>query len=98
MTAYAGDEGLDVIAVREGRRVGVQAKMYGAARRVNAAQVRELVGAAQFADCDAAMLATDGELLDTAREAADKLGVEIRHVPVPRNVEPRVARPPASRS
>src|SRR3712207_117232 len=83
VTAYSRDKGLDVIAVRGGRRLGVQVKMYGTTRRVNAAQVRELFGAAQFADCDGALLVTDGELLETARETAEKLDVELRHVPVP---------------
>jgi len=95
VTTYSGDKGLDVIAVRDGRRLGVQVKMYRTTRRVNAAQVRELVGAAQFADCTGAMLVTDGELLDTAQEAADKLGVEIRHVPVPRQTRTAVEPAPA---
>jgi hypothetical protein len=83
VTSYTGDKGLDIIAQREGERVGVQVKMYGTTRRVNAGQVRELVGAALYADCTRGMIITDGELLESAAEAADKLKVEIRHVTAP---------------
>lgn len=80
VTSYAGDEGIDIIAERDGVRQAVQVKLYGSSRRVNAAQIRELVGAAQYADCSSAMLVTDGELLDTAWDTARKLGVEVRRV------------------
>jgi hypothetical protein len=61
--------------------------MYGASRKVNAAQVRELVGAAQYAECTRAMIATDGELLkealEIARSSVWKLGMS-RCPPIPR--------------
>lgn len=80
-TPAVRDFGLDVIAVRDGRRLGVQAKMYGGTgRRINAEIVFQLFGAATYADCTECMIATDGELLPDARAVADKLGISIRRV------------------
>ena len=43
----------------------------------------QLHGAAAYQDCTEAMIATDGRVLKDAREVADKLDIEIRHVPMP---------------
>lgn len=62
VTPPSSDGGLDVVAERNGDRLGVQAKAYGAGgRRVNAQVVRELYGAAACMDCTASMIATSGE-------------------------------------
>ena len=98
VSRYTHDYGLDIVAERTGIRLGVQVKMYGLARKVNAAQIRELVGAAQYADCERAMIVTDGELLDDARRTAEKLGVEVRFVRVPRDETVAPARMAAERS
>ena len=77
-----GDHGIDVIAERDGRRLGVQAKTWeGANRKVNGKLVMNVYGAAAFHDCPEAMIATDADVLPDARQVAAKLGVEIRHVP-----------------
>lgn len=76
------DGGVDVIAERDGRRLGVQVKMYGrAGRPVNGQIVREHFGAATEKDCQEFMIATDGRATDEAQTAADKLGVKIRKIP-----------------
>lgn len=80
VTPYVRDFGLDVIAERGTSRLGVQAKMYAAARRVNGRTVMELHGAADLAGCSESMIATNGALLDDAKWIADKLGVQVRHV------------------
>lgn len=41
----------------------------------------ELHGAADLAGCSESMIATNGALLDDAEWIADKLGVQVRHVP-----------------
>lgn len=80
------DFGLDIVGEREGQRLGVQVKMYGAGRPVNAQIVMQLFGAANYQDCTDVMLATDGRVLNEAVRVADKLGIEIRQIPVPDGV------------
>lgn len=82
VTAPGHDLGIDVLAERDGVRLGVQAKMFQQANRpVNAAIVMHTYGAAAYFDCDRAMVATDGRVLDEARRVADKLAVELRIIP-----------------
>jgi restriction system protein len=57
--------------------------MYGEMRPINAQMVMHLYGAAAYQDCSEMMIATNGRVLDDARQVAAKLGVEIRHVPAP---------------
>lgn len=72
------DLGLDIVCEKQGRRLGVQVKMYGGGRPVNSQIVMQLYGAAAYRDCGEAMIATDGRILDDARFVAKKLGVSIR--------------------
>lgn len=82
VTRLSRDMGVDVLAERTGHRMAVQVKLYGASStKVNAEQVMCLHGAAAYADCDHAMLATDGTLSSEAVTVAEKLGIEIRRVP-----------------
>jgi len=82
VTAPSHDLGIDVLAERDGVRLGVQAKMFRQANRpVNAEIVMHTHGAAAYFDCHRAMVATDGRVLDEARRVADKLGVELWIVP-----------------
>lgn len=82
VTPPTNDFGVDVIAERDGIRLAVQAKMYGgSARRVNPATVMELYGAAAYATCDEALIATDGELMPKASKVAEALGIQVRHIP-----------------
>ena len=83
VTPTSRDFGLDVICEQPGRRLGVQVKMYGEVRPINAQMVMQLYGAAAHQDCSEMMIATNGRVLDDARRVADKLGVGIRHIPVP---------------
>lgn len=82
VTSYGRDFGIDVIAERDGRRMGVQVKMYGSARRsVGVPAVMQTYGAAAYADCPAAMIVVDGQVLPQARAVAEKLGIAIRVIP-----------------
>lgn len=82
VTPSGRDHGLDVIAERDGMRLGVQAKMWRQANRpVNAATVMLTYGAAAYADCPQCMVATDGRILADAEQVAAKLGVAIRVIP-----------------
>jgi hypothetical protein len=81
VTPYVRDYGLDVIAKRDGRRLGVQAKMYGGANRSTSVETVMLTyAAAAYADCGEAMIVTDSRVLDDARQVADKLRVALRVV------------------
>jgi restriction system protein len=75
------DFGLDIVCERPGRRLGIQVKMYGKGRPVNAQIVMQLYGAAMYQDCSDVMLVTDGRVLDDAKRVARKLKIEIRRVP-----------------
>lgn len=82
VTRLSRDMGVDVLAEQSGRRLAVQVKLYGASStKVNAEHLMCLHGAAAYADCHEAMLATDGRLSADAERVADKLGVEVRHIP-----------------
>ncbi len=95
VTPYVRDYGLDVIAERDGRRLGVQAKMYGGANRsISVETVMLTYAAAACADCEEAMIATDSGVLENARKVADKLRVVIRALEAtaqPRTIPPEVA-------
>lgn len=81
VTPYAGDGGIDVIAVKDGKRIAIQCKKYGhTTRSVNTAMIHTLFGAAKAQDCDEAHMVTDGNLLPDAEKAAEKLGVCVRYI------------------
>ncbi|MEJ7787417.1 MAG: restriction endonuclease [Solirubrobacteraceae bacterium] len=81
VSRLSGDLGVDVVAERDGRRLAVQAKMYGgSSTKVNAERIMCLYGAAAYIDCGEMMLATNGRLTSDARQVAEKLGVNIRQI------------------
>lgn len=81
VTPYSGDYGVDVIAEKGGERIAVQVKQYGGStRKVNRQMVMELHGAAAYAGCNKAVIATNGDVLPDAVEVARKIGVEIRYI------------------
>lgn len=92
------DFGLDIICEQPGRRLGVQVKMYGDGRPINAQMVMQLHGAAAYQNCGEMMIATNGRVLDDARRVAEKLQVEIRQVPVPAPGTQRVTPEPGERT
>lgn len=91
-TPCSGDYGVDAFATKGSERIAIQAKMYGkTARRVNREMVMQLHGAKDYFECTKAVIATDGAILEDAREVAMKLGIEILNIaaqalfgPVPR--------------
>lgn len=92
VTPYQRDFGVDVIAERDGLRLGVQAKMWArAGRKVAGPEVMQLYGAAAYADCSQAMIVTDSQLLPHALEIAEKLEIQVRNVPSDGSAERSVA-------
>jgi hypothetical protein len=82
VTQHQRDFGVDIVAKRDGTCLGVQVKMFGGSNRpVAGRMVMELYGAAAYADCDEALIVTDGRILADAEKIAEKLGIEIRVLP-----------------
>lgn len=78
VSPLSNDWGLDVIAIKDDEKIGIQAKMYGESNRsVNRRVIMELYGASAYQDCTRTILATDGDILPDAIKVANKLGIEI---------------------
>lgn len=78
VSPLSNDWGIDVIAIKDNEKIGIQAKMYGeSSRSVNRRVIMELYGASAYQDCTRAILATNGDILPEAIKVANKLGIEI---------------------
>ena len=78
LTPYQNDYGIDLFAYKLKEKIGVQVKMFGnSGRKINRQMIMELHGAKDYFDCTKAMLATNGQVIDNAKEVAEKLGIEI---------------------
>ena len=74
-TRASGDQGVDVLAERGGRRYAIQCKNYAGA--VGNAAVQEAYAGAQFYGCDVAVVVCPGEFTRSARELAASTGVRL---------------------
>lgn len=78
LTSYNNDYGIDIFAIKGQEKLGIQVKMFGnTTRKVNRQMIMELHGSKDFFNCTKAILVTDGQIIDNAKEVADKLGIEI---------------------
>lgn len=78
ISPYSNDWGIDVVAIKENEKIGIQAKMYGqSSRSINRRVIMELYGASAYQDCTRTILATDGNIMPDAVNVAEKLGIEI---------------------
>ena len=78
LTAISGDYGVDVFAENHIHKIAIQVKMYGdSTRKINRKSVMELHGAKDYFDCNKAIIATNGRILNDALEVAKKLNIEI---------------------
>jgi restriction system protein len=74
VTAYSGDEGIDVILDGpDGKTVGVQVKRYKKERRIEAEQIRSLAGALLQGEHTRGIFITTSKYRKGAKEAAEKL-------------------------
>ncbi len=81
LTNFTNDYCVDVFAQNDSEKIAIQAKMYGnSARKINRIMVMELHGAKDFFNCDRAMFATNGKVLQDAKKVADKLRIEINYL------------------
>jgi len=98
LTPGSNDYGVDVFARKDNQKLALQVKMYGGtSRKVNREMVMQLHGAKDYFDCTDAVVVTDGDVADNAREVAAKLRIKILPFPVewspPSNLIPLKAAP-----
>lgn len=77
VTRASGDYGADVMAQRDGQRVVIQAKCYGAGRRVGVEAVQQAASAMAFYGADRAMVVTNRDFTQPARRLARATGTEL---------------------
>ena len=76
VTPGSGDQGIDIIAHKDGKKYGIQCKYYEGS--VGNKAVQEVYAGAAYYDCDVAMVITNATLTAPAQTLATKLGVKIR--------------------
>ena len=77
-TPYSNDYGVDVFAEKNKDKIAIQAKMFSNSnRKINRQMVMEFYGAKDFFNCNKGIIVTNGEIIQNAKDVADKLGVEI---------------------
>lgn len=75
VTKSVGDQGIDVIAYKNGEKYGIQCKYY--THTVGNKAVQEAYSGAGFYDCNHAVVMTNSTFSRAARELAEKLDVEL---------------------
>lgn len=75
VTQQSGDQGVDVTAEIDDKKVGFQCKNY--AKSVGNRAVQELFAGQAFYGCDAAVLVTNSYFTQSAEELANKLNIEL---------------------
>ena len=75
VTKRSGDQGIDVIAVKDDKQYGIQCKYY--TNPVSNKAVQEAYSGAEFYGCDIAVVMTNSTFTKSARELADNIGVEL---------------------
>lgn len=91
VSSYSNDYGVDVFATKGKTKIAIQAKMFGnSTRPVNRQMIMELHGAKDYFDCHKAILATDGRVIENAKEVAKKLGIEILNIPAVKQTQTKL--------
>lgn len=75
VTKGSGDQGIDIIAHKNGTKYGIQCKYYS--YPVGNKAIQEAYAGAEFYDCDSAIVMTNNTFTKAARELAAKLDVEL---------------------
>lgn len=78
VTAGSGDQGIDIIARRDGRKVGIQCKRYDGP--VGNKAVQEAFSGRAFHRVDIAVVITTGHYTQSARALSRRTGVHLLHV------------------
>ena len=75
ITKHSGDQGIDVIARKNGESIGIQAKRYKG--KVSNSAVQEVSAGKQFYKVDRVMVITNNEFTPSAKELAEANDVEL---------------------
>lgn len=75
VTRGSGDQGVDILAMRDGKSYAVQCKHYEG--KVPNKAVQEACAGAQFYGCDVAVVLTNSFFSPSALELGDSIGVEL---------------------
>lgn len=75
VTPGSGDQGVDVIAVKGGKRYAIQCKRYG--QKLGNKPVQEVFAGKTIYGCSVAVVLTNSYFTDGAKEAAKATGVEL---------------------
>ena len=75
LTRASGDQGVDILATRNGKRYAIQCKNYEGT--VGNFAVQEAYAGARFYGCDEAAVVCPGEFTRAARELAASTGVHL---------------------
>lgn len=73
VTPGSGDQGIDIIAVKDGVRYGIQCKCYSS--DIGNKAVQEAFSGAKFYDCHVPVVITNRYFTKSANELASKTGV-----------------------
>ncbi len=73
LTSQSYDQGLDLIAEKCGKKIGIQAKCYK--NQVGNKAVQEIVSGMQYYNCDEGMVVTNSQFTSSADDLASKTGV-----------------------
>ena len=74
------DDGADIFIYKNQKKTVVQVKFHENNRSVNKQMIRELHGTKDLFECDHAILATDGVVMENALKVAKILNIEIRKI------------------
>lgn len=75
VTPGSGDQGVDVIAVKDGKRYAIQCKRYG--QKLGNKPVQEVHTGKQFYSCQVGVVITNNYFTKGAEDAARRVGVEL---------------------
>lgn len=75
VTSKSQDQGIDVIAYKDGLKYGIQCKYYHGS--VSNKAVQEASAGSKFYDCDVAVVMTNSTFTESAKELAHKIGVKL---------------------
>lgn len=75
VTKSSGDQGIDVLAWKDGLKYGIQCKHYQGS--VSNKAVQEASAGAKYYDCDIAVVMTNSTFTESAKDLAHKIGVKL---------------------
>ncbi|MBR3059218.1 MAG: restriction endonuclease [Oscillospiraceae bacterium] len=75
VTKGSGDQGVDILAIKDGQKYAIQCKRYES--KLSNKPIQEIIAGKSFYDCDCAVVMTNSYFTDGAVALADKTGVKL---------------------